>query len=212
MPMAGFQILSIAILFKRGCLPWKGDIKNHYCHILRFKTRSSVYYSGKQLHPMLRNHINFLGIEDINHGKATRFFSCGKKPPTQRTPTTDLNPVCHMHYGLSYTICEHFCYFFYETTEKNPTTDPRSWKRYNLKSTQHFINCYGLTAYQISATAFWFLNAVLQSLLQVCSCLLELKNQGTTCKTEKLTGFPSDQERWHINPIKIFPLQNLEQR
>lgn len=109
-------------LIQKGMSPLKGRHQESF----RFKTRSSVYYSGKQLHPMLRNHINFLGIEDMTMVKLPDFSHVGNPPPTQRTPTTDLNPVCHMHYGLSYTICEHFCYFFYETAEKNPTTDPRS--------------------------------------------------------------------------------------
>lgn len=73
MPMAGLQILSLVIFFKRGCLPSKGDIKNHYCHILRFKTRSDVYYGGKQVHSMLKSHSNFLGIGDMTMIKLLDF-------------------------------------------------------------------------------------------------------------------------------------------
>lgn len=81
---------------------------------------------------MLRNHSNFLGIEGINCGKSTRFFSRGKNI-SQRTPTKDLNPVCHMPYDLKYTSVEHFYYLCYETAEKNLQQTPEPEKNISFE-------------------------------------------------------------------------------
>lgn len=212
--MSRFQILSLATFFKRGCLPWKGDIKNHYCHVLRCKTGSDVYHSGKQIHPMLRNHSNFLGIEDTNPGKATRFFSCGKNTnkPTQRTPTKKIKPsLPHTLWAQLHHLWTLLLPILWNCREKR-TTESSSRTRYKLKllMLHKLLWDWGISG---SCNCLLFSECCLaKDYFNSAGCLLELKNQRITKKTEKLTGFPSDQERWHINPIKIFPLQNLEQR
>lgn len=185
--MSKFQILSLVIFFKRGCLPWKGDFKNHYCHVLRCKTRSDIYHSGKQIHPMLRNHSNFLGIEDINPGKATGFFSREKK--TKQTHPKDSHKRIKPSLPHTLWVQLHHLWTLLPlilwNCRENHSTDSSSRIIYNLQSTQCFINCYGIGAYQFPATAFYFLNAAWQSLLQFCRLLTWAEKSGNNQEDRK---------------------------
>lgn len=144
---------------------------------------------------MLRNHSNFLGIEGINCGKATRFFSCGKNI-SQRTPTKDLNPVCHMPYDLKYTFVEHFYYLCYETAEKNLQQTPKPEKNISFDIYLTFPKSLWTPCVSSSRNCLLVSERCLAKLTSsLQAAYFEFKNQGTTYKTEKLTGFPSDQDR-----------------
>lgn len=190
MPMAGFQILSLDIFFKRGCLLW--DIKNYYYHILRFKTRSGVYYSGKQIHPMLRNHSNFLGIEEVNHGKATRFFSCGKKIHPKNTHKR-LNPSL-LHALRAQVHCLWTLATFSMRLQRKTYNRPQILKKlpFEICLTLHkllWTQC--LSSSSKLCSGLWMLSC--KAHFKSAGCLLELKKSGNDIldrKTDWVSFWP----------------------
>lgn len=121
-----------------------------------------------------------------------------KKPKanSQRTLTKDLKPICYIHYELNYTtICARFCYLFQETAEKNlqQIPDPEKDVIWNLLNTSQIVTDSVNIRFLQLPSGFWMLSC--KAYFEFAGCSLELKNQGTTQNTEKLSGFPSDQER-----------------